>query len=97
MVAIGGGLVPWAAITVRSGGYQSGMAPKSGYLERETKLSATLGFDLPDLRDAAGRTEWLADEDLRSRYFDTPDLRLWSRGITLRHRTGERRARAPGR
>ena len=66
------------------------MAPESGYLERETKLSATLGFELPDLHHAAGRTQWLAEEDLRSRYFDTPDPRLWSRGVTLRHRTGER-------
>ena len=60
------------------------MAPESGYLERETKLSATLGFELPDLHHAAGRRQWLAEEDLRSRYFDTPDLRLWSRGVTLR-------------
>jgi CHAD domain-containing protein len=70
-------------------GIRSGMAPKSGYLERETKLSATLGFDVPDLRGTAGRTERLPEEDLHSRYFDTPDLRLWSRGITLRHRTGD--------
>ena len=70
-------------------GIRRGMASKSGYLERETKLSADLGFTLPDLRDAAGRTQRLAEEDLQSRYFDTPDLRLWSRGVTLRHRTGE--------
>src|ERR1700722_1121544 len=70
-------------------GITSQMTSKSGYLERETKFSATLGFDPPDLRDIAGRTERLPDEDLRTRYFDTPQLRLWSRRITFRHRAGE--------
>jgi hypothetical protein len=52
------------------------MTSKSDYLERETKFSATMGFDPPDLGNIAGRTERLPDEDLRTRYFDTPEFRL---------------------
>ena len=62
------------------------MAPRAGYLERATELSATMAFDSPDLRDTAGRTERLADQDLLCSYFDTLDLWLWSTGITLPHR-----------
>jgi hypothetical protein len=55
-------------------GIEGEMALKSGNLERATKLSVTLEFGVPDWRDVAGRTERLADEELHSRYFDTPDF-----------------------
>ncbi len=61
-------------------------------VEREFKLAAEPDFELPDLRSIVGGTRRLADQRTRAVYFDTPDLRLWHRRITLRHRTGE----APG-
>ncbi len=36
-----------------------------------------------------GASEWQAERQLRTAYFDTPDFRLWRRAITLRHRMGE--------
>ncbi len=58
-------------------------------VEREVKLKADLDLALPDLRGVVGGTYRLPEQDLRAAYFDTPDFRLWSRGITLRHRLGE--------
>lgn len=57
-------------------------------IEREVKLAAWPGFSLPDL-DGVGdgaRTRRRETVDLEATYFDTPDLRLGRRGITLRHR-----------
>jgi CHAD domain-containing protein len=65
------------------------MTPGSDYVEREVKFAADLSFALPDLRDIVGSTKRLPEQSLRTAYFDTPDLRLWQRGITLRFRTGE--------
>ncbi|HET6963659.1 MAG TPA: CYTH and CHAD domain-containing protein [Acidimicrobiales bacterium] len=55
-------------------------------LEREYKFDVHPEFDPPDLRSLVGRTERLPEQHLTTTYFDTPDRRLWARGITLRHR-----------
>lgn len=55
-------------------------------LEREVKFEAPLGVGLPDLRDLVSRMERLPRQQLQTAYFDTPDRRLWTQGITLRHR-----------
>jgi CHAD domain-containing protein len=62
---------------------------RTDHLEREVKLAAGLDFTLPDLGFIAGDTIRLPEQSLRTAYFDTRDLRLWGRGITLRHREGE--------
>ena len=55
-------------------------------VEHEVKLEADLDFRLPDFLGVAGPGLRLADQTLQTAYFDTPDYRLWNRGITLRHR-----------
>ncbi|HYI62429.1 MAG TPA: CYTH and CHAD domain-containing protein [Acidimicrobiales bacterium] len=57
-------------------------------IEHEVKLSAWPGFTLPDLDGVTdgARTRRRETIDLDATYFDTPDLRLGRRGITLRHR-----------
>ena len=57
-------------------------------IERELKLSAWPGFTLPDLDGVAraARTRRRETVDLEATYFDTADLRLIRRGVTLRHR-----------
>ena len=57
-------------------------------LEREVKLEVDGSFEVPELPGAAagfapGRSP---DVRLAARYFDTADLRLLRRGISLRHR-----------
>jgi inorganic triphosphatase YgiF len=57
-------------------------------VEREVKLDVGLDFALPDLTavvDHVTASE-LPHAELVATYFDTPDRRLLSRGITLRHR-----------
>ena len=56
-------------------------------IEKEAKLDVGLSFCVPDLRDLVDGTRRLPESHLWSRYFDTPDLRLWRRRITLRHRS----------
>ena len=58
-------------------------------VEREVKLQADIDLALPDLGGVVGGTFRLPERDLRAAYFDTSESRLWKRGITLRHRTGE--------
>src|SRR5664280_422581 len=58
-------------------------------VEREVKLAAEPEFVLPDLGDLVDYTTRLPAQQLWADYFDSPDLRLWDRKITLRHRTGE--------
>lgn len=60
-------------------------------IERELKLGVWPGFELPDLHGAvngaaaSGPEEWR----LEAVYFDTADLRLLRRGVTVRFRRGE--------
>jgi len=74
-------------------------------IEREVKLQAWAGFELPDL---TGVVEGLVavtapDQHLEATYYDTTDLRLARAGISMRFRTGEgvqragRSAKAAGR
>jgi CHAD domain-containing protein len=65
------------------------MSRQADYVEREIKFKADLKFELPDFREVVGSTKRLPEQSLRTAYFDTRDLRLWQRGITLRFRTGE--------
>ncbi len=57
-------------------------------IEREVKLFAWPGFSLPDLDGVAdgARTRRRETIDFDATYYDTRDLRLVRRGITLRHR-----------
>jgi CHAD domain-containing protein len=59
--------------------------------EREAKLAAPVGFDLPELGgpDDAFLAEARPPRRLRTTYYDTPDLRLARWGASLRHRPGE--------
>ena len=57
--------------------------------EREVKLNAPRKFQLPDLHELGLGTVRLPVQSLSTSYFDTEDLRLWQRRITLRHRIGE--------
>ena len=57
--------------------------------EREVKLNAPRKFELPDLHQLGLGTVRLPVQSLSTSYFDTQDLRLWQRRITLRHRIGE--------
>ena len=59
--------------------------------EREAKLAAPVGFDLPELGgpDDGFLAEPQAPRRLRTTYYDTPDLRLARWGASLRHRPGE--------
>jgi CHAD domain-containing protein len=65
------------------------MTHATAYEEREVKFAAELEFELPDLSKIVGSTRRLPEQSLRTAYFDSADLRLWARGITLRHRAGE--------
>jgi CHAD domain-containing protein len=58
-------------------------------LEREIKFAADVGYELPKLKKVVGSTQRLPQQALNTAYFDTPDLRLWQCGLTLRHRLGE--------
>ena len=60
-------------------------------LEQEVKLSVEGAFApaFPPGRSEVARTEELPELDLRATYYDTADLRLARRGVTVRRRTGE--------
>lgn len=57
-------------------------------IEREVKLTTWPGFSLPDLDEVVEgvRARRCETVDLDATYYDTSDLRLGRRGITLRHR-----------
>jgi hypothetical protein len=57
--------------------------------EREVKLNAPRKFQLPDLHELGLGTVRLPAQSPSTSYFDTEDLRLWQRRVTLRHRIGE--------
>ncbi|HVM66080.1 MAG TPA: CHAD domain-containing protein [Acidimicrobiales bacterium] len=59
-----------------------------GTVEREVKLGAWPGFQLPDLDEVVpgARVELLPSLRLAATYYDTPDLRLARWGATVRHR-----------
>lgn len=59
----------------------------TGHLEIERKYDADSDFDLPDL-SALGTVGESETYHLVAEYFDTEDLRLAARGITLRRRSG---------
>ncbi len=60
-------------------------------VEHEVKLGVWPGFVLPDLRGAldGAVADVPTERRLEAVYFDTPDLRLLRRGVTLRFRRGE--------
>lgn len=58
-------------------------------MERETKLDAAPDLSLPDLDDLVHRSHTRPDQEPWATYFDSDDLRLWNRGVTLRYRSGE--------
>ena len=65
------------------------MASASGdSVEREVKLGAWAGLELPDLDGAVegSRAELLPALRLTATYYDTVDLRLARWGVTVRHR-----------
>ncbi len=70
-------------------GYWPQVTPTSVNSEREVKLSADPGYRLPDLHQLGLGTVQLPAQTLSTSYYDTEDLRLWRRQITLRHRLGE--------
>ncbi len=55
-------------------------------VEREAKFDVDRDYVPPDFRQLIGGTERLADEHLRTCYFDTADRRLAHVGLSLRHR-----------
>jgi CHAD domain-containing protein len=59
--------------------------------EREAKLSAAPDFTFPNLAEPGGAivAEPRPVRQLRTTYYDTPDLRLARWGMSLRYRTGE--------
>jgi inorganic triphosphatase YgiF len=59
--------------------------------EREAKLTAPPGFDLPELGgpDDAFQAEPQSARRLQTTYYDTADLRLARWGASLRYRPGE--------
>lgn len=60
-------------------------------VEREVKLSVWPGYALPELDGviAGGNVSDQQEQHLDAVYYDTPDLRLLRRGVTLRFRRGE--------
>jgi len=65
------------------------MTAPTASLERELKFALDLRASLPDLEPLVGAVIRLPDQLLHTTYFDTSDMRLWQRRITLRHRSGE--------
>jgi CHAD domain-containing protein len=80
----------WRRRGWRRDGHRQNMTQQAT-IERELKLGVWPGFELPDLRGAVdgaaacGPEEWR----LEAVYFDTADLRLLRRGVTVRFRRGE--------
>ncbi|HEX4245687.1 MAG TPA: CYTH domain-containing protein, partial [Acidimicrobiales bacterium] len=64
------------------------MTSRTEFLEQEVKLDVDLGFQVPDLTGVVkgAITDRRPTVRLAATYFDTPDLRLLERGMTLRRR-----------
>lgn len=60
-------------------------------VEREVKLAAWAGFELPDLSGVSDgvTVATLPDRQLGATYYDTPDLRLARWGVSVRFRSGD--------
>lgn len=58
------------------------------YREHERTLSAPDGWTVPDLEIEGTTVERAGTVRLDALYYDTPNLRLLARGVTLRRRTG---------
>ena len=60
-------------------------------IEREVKLGAWAGFEVPDLAGVVDDVTAAArpPRTLMAVYYDTPDLRLARWGVTVRHRSGD--------
>lgn len=71
--------------------------PAGADIEREAKLMAPDGVDLPDMAGLVEGSTAVVLPDLRldATYYDTNDLRLARSGITLRRRVGEPGPRGP--
>ncbi len=66
------------------------MTGRTEHLERELKLGAPPELELGGLQDTATNVvPLLPPQQLEATYYDTPDLRLFDRNITFRHRMGE--------
>lgn len=63
----------------------------SATIEREVKLSVWPGYELPDLSGVnnGARVGGRVEQHLDAIYYDTADLRLLRRGVTVRFRRGE--------
>lgn len=72
----------------RSGGTTP--TPPSGYREVERKFRVPAGFVMPEFTGVTGvhRAEARPTFSMTNDYYDTPDLRLFRWGITLRRRAG---------
>ncbi|MCK2213235.1 CYTH and CHAD domain-containing protein [Actinomadura sp. ATCC 31491] len=57
-------------------------------IEIEDKFDVTQDYTLPDLSDLAASVTGPKSHQLVALYYDTPDLRLAARGVTLRRRRG---------
>ena len=64
------------------------MSENAGESGHTSRFAIDVRSDLPDLRSLAGVSERQPEELTTAVYFDTPDLRLWARGITLSRRPG---------
>ena len=52
---------------------------------RQIELDVEWDFESPDLRPLVERPRRMPEKQHRTTYYDTPDLRLWARGLTLDH------------
>jgi CHAD domain-containing protein len=55
-------------------------------VDRDIEFEVDWDFESPDFRRLVARPERMPEEMQSSTYYDTPDLRLWARGLTLQHR-----------
>lgn len=69
-----------------------------GRIEREQKLAAWTGFEVPDLSqvEEGAFAVGMPEQHLDATYYDTSDLRLARSGVSVRCRTGELTDRSKG-